>query len=438
MKTLLINGKVFLDGKLKEKNLLIEKEKIADITDSQPQADQTIDCEGKLILPGMIDSHVHFRTPGFEFKEDWLTGSSSAVAGGVTTVLDMPNNKPPTTTKERLEEKRNIAARDSLCNFGFHFGAAEDNLAELRKVEKVAGFKAFMGSSTGNLLVDKPEKLIEIFKIGKERQLPVSVHAEDEELVQKNVSAAKEKGWNSIEHYAHIRDNEVEWKAIEKALQLAKEAGNKLHVCHVSTKEGVELIRQAKKDGQAVTLETTPHNLLMTREEIKELGNLAKMNAPVKFPEDQEALWQALNEGLVDTLGSDHAPHTLEEKKRGFWEAPAGVPGVETILPLMLNAVNEGRVTLEILVRVCMENPARVFGLKQKGYIKEGFDADLILVDLEREWTVENSLLFTKCGWSPYAGKKLKGKVVRTFVLGQEVFNENTVNQNVRGREVEF
>jgi len=393
MDLVLKNGEVFSGGELKRLNIGIEKGKIAALSAEKISGSSEIDCSGKVILPGLIDPHVHFRTPGLEHKEDWETGSKAALHGGVTTVLDMPNTKPPTLSVELLDEKRKIVEKDSLVNFGFHFGAAVDNIEEIKKAKNIASVKIFMNLSTGRMLIEDREKLRDIFAAAKR----VAVHAE------------KEK--------------------VKEAMELAKETGTELYLCHISLAEELEMI-----GNENVFVEVTPHHLFLTENDSK--NAFYKMIPNLKSENDQTALWNAVNSGRVNSIGTDHAPHTVEEKESD--EPPAGVPGIETMLPLLLNAVNEGKLKLEKIVELCCENPAKIFGIKNKGVIKEGFDADLAIVDLNKGWVVENEKLFTKCGWSPFNGKGLKGFVDSTIVEGIVKFENGKIVSNKRGREVEF
>jgi dihydroorotase len=423
MALLLDNCLVLISNKLLPRQLLIEGGKITQIVElnaSLPSL-KRIDCKGKILMPGLIDAHVHFRCPGAEHKEDWQSGSKAAVAGGVTTVIDMPNNNPSCTTQERLDEKKRIAKKDSICNYAFHFGASNDNLENLKNIDGAAAFKVFLGSSTGNLLVTDGEKLAKIFKVAKLRDAVVLVHAEAEDVIKKNTEIAKSENWNHAKYHSKIRTNEAESKAISRALKIQEGIGNKLHICHISTKEGLELVRQAKKEGRPITCEVTPHHLFMDESVTETLGNFAKMNPSLKSKEDVEALWVGINDRTIDLVATDHAPHTRAEKEKPYWEAPSGVPGIETMLPLLLNAVNKEMLSLQRVAELCCSNPVKLYELEGRGKIKVGMDADLVLIDLEKETVVKNGSLQTKCNWSPFATWKLKGAVEKVFVSGKEV-----------------
>ncbi len=397
------------------------------------KADQEIDVQGKWVIPGMIDCHVHFREPGMEYKEDWLTGSKASVHGGITTVLDMPNVKPPTITLKNLEGKRNLAKK-SLVNYGFHFGATNDNLEEIRRAKnKIASIKVFMGASTGNLLVTDEEKLRQIFQIAKEINKPVCVHAEDEECIQENIEKYKDKKDPFI--HSKIRPRECAIKAVKKALDLTRKIKNRLYILHVSTKEEMELIKEAKDEGLEVYCETTPHHLFLDEEELKKQGNFVKMNPPLRTKEDIHTLWQAIKDGIVDTIGTDHAPHLKEEKETDYWNAPAGVSEEETVLPLFLDKINKNEIDLKRLVELTSENPARIFKIRNKGFIKEGFDADLTVLDLDLEKEVKNKDLYTKCGWSPFDGWRLCGWPCMTIIGGNIVWDGKKISENIKGKE---
>lgn len=382
---------------------------------------RVIDASGKFLIPGVIDSHVHFRDPGFTEKEDWASGSRAAAAGGVTTVLDMPNTNPPTVTVAALEEKRKIAQEKSVVNFGLFMGAAGENDEELRHAKNIAGIKIYMGSSTGELLLDKPEAWERIFKIAKEKNVPVVVHAEDEKRIQERM--VEFAGHNEARTHAEIRDCECAVIATRAALELRKKIGNKLHLGHMTCKEEVDLVRRFADPN--LSCEVTPHHLFFTEEDMKD--SFLKMNPPLRHKEDLLALWKALRDGTVTCLATDHAPHLREEKSQVHWKAPAGVPSVEFLLALFLNEANENMLPFERLVELLCAGPARIFSLKRKGEIREGMDADLVLIDMEIEKTITEADVKSKCGWTPYLGYKLKGWPVMTVVNGKVVMENGLV-----------
>ncbi|MBN2067626.1 MAG: dihydroorotase [Candidatus Diapherotrites archaeon] len=418
MDFVLENALVFIGSKLIPKSVLVKEGKIAALEQSVHAA-KRIDCKGNILLPGLIDAHVHFRIPGGAQKEDWSTGSAAALAGGVTTVIDMPNNNPSCTTRKALADKEKVAKADSKCNFAFHFGASNDNMRELEQVDGIASFKVFLGASTGNLLITDPAILRKVFSIAKERNIAVVVHAEDEDIIKENTAMAKEKGWNHAKYHSKIRTCEAETKSIEKALALQDEIGNKLHILHISSAQGLELVKEAKQNREGITCEATPHHLFLTEESTENLGNFAKMNPSLKSREDVNALWKGLRQGAIDLIATDHAPHTIQEKEKPYWEAPSGVPGIETMLPLLLDAVNKEKIELKTIVEKCCIAPARVYGFESRGEIKVGKDADLTLIDLQKKKTIKNGQLQTKCNWSPFATWELQGSVERVFVRGR-------------------
>ena len=372
--------------------------------------------ESLLALPALIDPHVHFRVPGGEHKEDWLTGAQAAIAGGVTTVFDMPNTNPATTSTDLLDEKKEKIDKQLLeagipLHYGLFFGATADNLDQIRKVSppaggKIIGIKLFMGSSTGNLLVDTLETQEKIFQLAAELGLVVAVHAEDEAKIKMNKEKFKDN--DSIKVHGLIRDRQVAAKAVAQAIEMAEFYKTKLYILHASTKEEIDLIRAAKATGITVFAETTPHHLFLDSEAYAVLGSKAQMNPPLRTPEDQRALWAGIADGTIDCVGTDHAPHTLEEKAKPYPYSPSGVPGIETSLPLLLNAYHKGKLTLENLVAVTSTNARRIFGLPETN--------DWVIIDLNLDKEVKNENLKTKCGWSPFAGWRLKGWPVATVL----------------------
>jgi len=381
------------------RDVLIEDGKIKEISENIDYDGKVIDVSGKYVLPGVIDPHVHFREPGQTYKEDFLTGSIAAAAGGVTTVLDMPNNKPPTFTIKLLDEKRELAKK-SIVNYGFHFGSsADNNIEEIKKANNIPSVKVYMNATTGNLLVEDDNLIKEIFANSKF----VSVHAEEE--------------------------------MADKAIRFFEEHGqNGLYICHVSLKSEIDAIAIAKNNNKKeVFAEVAPHHLFFTKEDDK--TPLTKIKPFFKTQEDQNALWQAIEDGIVDTIGTDHAPHTLEEKDQE--NPPTGFPSIETRLPLMLDAVNKGRISLKKVIELCSNNPAKIFGIKNKGFLKQGYDADIVIVDMNLEKEVKNEELLTKQKWTPYKGMTLKGWPIMTIVNGNIVFDNGKIN-DIKGKEVSF
>ena len=396
MTMLIKNGKVCQDGILSKKNILIKNGRIAKITSHDLKAEKTIDAKNNIIIPGLIDSHVHFREPGATHKEDFLTGSMAAAAGGITTILDMPNNNPPTTDIQQLEEKRKLAKK-SIVNYGFHFGSTDDNLAEIRKAKNIASVKLYMDYTTGDMKLSDYNALKNIFSSNR----MIAVHAEDEN--------------------------------VKKAVEMIKTTKNILYICHTSSKKELQYAKNSKNS--RVFVEVCPHHLFLTNNDIKKLGNFGEMKPNLKTKADQKALWAGINDNKVDTIATDHAPHTREEKMQANY--PYGVPGCETMLPLLLSAMNDKKIELKKIVSLCCGNPARIFKIRNKGLIREGYDADLTIIDLNLEKEVKNDNLFTKCRWSPFDGWKLKGWPVMTIVNGNVVFDNGKIN-NIKAKEAVY
>lgn len=421
------NGILITPNGKRRADLLVRDGKIVEIGENLGGEDaEVVNCEGKFVLPGVIDVHVHLREPGGEMKEDFETGTKAAGAGGVTFVLDMPNNSPAITTRELLKAKRELVESKAKVGFDLYMGAEirEDgrtNVDEFLASDAVA-YKVFVGSSTGNLLVDKKEALEEIFEKVAEAGRLVCVHAEDESLIQQNKKMYEEQDDPTV--HGKIRNEEVAYQAVKMVLHLAKKYGTRVHICHLSTERELEEFKSFKSE--KITCEVTPHHLFLTEKEMGCQGNFAKMNPPLRSEENCKALMEGLRSGLVNMVATDHAPHLISEKQQSYWAAPSGVPGLETALPLMLDAVNHGELELEDLARVMSSEPARVFGLKNKGRIEVGADADLTVVDMDLEQTVINGgpgARFTKCGWSPFVGRTLKGWPVMTVVGGRVCFD---------------
>jgi len=395
--------------------------------------EEIIDAEGLHLLPGIIDPQVHFRDPGAPHKEDLHTGSCAAAAGGVTSFLDMPNTKPTIITAELMDDKKAIAAQKCVVNYGFFMGATSTNLKELSRVKNVCGIKIFMGSSTGDLLVDDPDVLESIFATG--RRL-IAVHAEDESVLRDN--QALFSGEHNVSVHPRIRDESAALRATELAVGLSLKYNRRLHILHLTTEEETRLLRRLPKDNRISTEVCPQHFTLSAPECYEKLGTYAQMNPPLRSARHARALWKALKDGIIDCIATDHAPHTHEEKKQPYGKAPSGMPGVETSLPLMLNRVNQGDCTLSDVVHWMSEAPARLYGILNKGCIEVGYDADLVLVDMKLKKTVQNGNLFTKVNWSPYHGMCFQGNPVQTFVGGKTVFANGKVNHDVRGTELVF
>ncbi|OGY24773.1 MAG: hypothetical protein A2Y57_03650 [Candidatus Woykebacteria bacterium RBG_13_40_7b] len=420
MQLLIKNGQIATHEKIFNGDILIEGEKIKKIAPSikASKISQVLDASGLIILPGLIDIHVHFRDPGAIHKEDFHTGSCAALAGGVTTIVDMPNNNPSIDSEKTLKEKMKIAKNKSVCDYQFYVGATSDNQKEVAKLaSKIAGMKLYMGSTTGNLLVADEASVLKHFQTYPKNK-PIMLHCEDEKLIQL-FSGASKSGHNKN------RPPIAAAVALAKALELAKVADRRIHICHISTKREVDLIRQAKKEGIKVTCEVAPHHLFLTEEDQKKKKNFGKMNPPLRSKEDEQALWENLD--VIDAIATDHAPHTREEKNLNYEKAPSGVSGVETTLPLLLNGVLEKKLTFLDFVRLTSFGPAKIAGLEKKGELKVGYDADLVLVDPKARGKITNKVLFTKCAWSPFDGWGVSGKIVSTYLRGKEVFGNGRV-----------
>ncbi len=432
--TLIRNATVVLPDATVKTDVLIDGATIAEIDPAvQVNADETIDATGLHLLPGMIDTHVHFREPGAEYKEGIASGSRACAKGGVTTFLEMPNTNPATTTREALHAKLELASRESIVNYGFYLGATPDNLEELKQATRTPGIKLFLGSSTGNLLVDGQDALERIFA---ETTLPICAHCEDEAIINRNAALYPDQSDPAV--HSKIRTTEAAVEAVRRAVALAQRHNHPLQVAHVSSGDEVELIAAA---AGLVTAEACPHHLLLNVDDYPRLGTLAKMNPSLKTADDNRRLWKALLDGSIQAVVTDHAPHLLEEKSRPYPEAPAGVPSVENSLSLMLDQVNRGRCTLENVVQWMSTASADIWGLVGKGRIAVGADADLVLVDMDREFVIRNEDQQTRCGWSPWNGQRLVGQVVRTIVLGQTAFSldsEPLFNTSCAGGEVRF
>ncbi len=396
------------------------------------RAAEVFDARGLHVLPGVIDSHVHFREPGGEHKEDLATGSAAAVLGGVTAVFDMPNTSPSVTGVADLARKCRAAKGRVWCDIAFFVGATADNVEELARLEQepaCAGVKLFMGSSTGSLLVEDDATLAAVLGNGSRRLM---VHAEDEARLRAR------KGMLSAEPASHAdwRDAETAAQAVRRLLAFARGQGRRVHVAHASTADEMTLLAQAR---DIATVEVTPHHLTLTAPDAyRRLGTRAVVNPPVRDAAHVAALWEAVRSGLVDTLGSDHAPHTIEEKAKGFPGAPSGMPGVQTLVPLMLDHVNAGRLSLQRFVDLASAGPARVFGIAGKGRIAQGYDADFTIVDLAASRTIADHWIASRCGWTPYAGMTVKGWPVATVIRGRVVARDGALAGDPAGEALSF
>jgi dihydroorotase len=447
MNYLITNAQIINEGKIFKGSVWIKDGKIMGIIGKDvPPVDfgnlkcQHIDAQGKYLLPGIIDDQVHFRDPGLTYKADIHTESKAAVAGGITSFMEMPNTIPNTLTQELLEEKYKLGAEKSLANYSFYMGASNDNLDEIVKTnpKTVCGIKVFMGASTGNMLVDDPETLQGIFR---DAPTLVAVHCEDEDTIRANTNLYHEKYGEDIpiELHPEIRSAEACYKSSSFAVGLAKKFGTRLHVLHLTTDREMELFRNdiPLKD-KKITSEVCVHHLWFSEEDYKEKGTFIKWNPAVKKAGDRAGLWKALLDDRLDVIATDHAPHTLDEKKNSYFKAPSGGPLVQHSLVAMLEAHRQGKITLERIVEKMCHAPADCFGVDRRGYIRPGYFADLVLVDLDSKWTVEKDNVLYKCGWSPFEGTEFNSRVTHTFVNGHLVYQNGNFDESVKGQRLSF
>ncbi|MEH2461757.1 dihydroorotase [Nostoc sp.] len=434
-KTLLIRRAhiILPNGELMIGDVLTRDRQIVEVA---PEISQTalateIDAEGLTLLPGVIDPQVHFREPGLEHKEDLFTASCACAKGGVTSFLEMPNTRPLTTTQQALDDKLERASQKCLVNYGFFIGATPENLPDLLLAKPTPGIKIFMGSMHGQLLVDGETALSAIFAKGDRL---IAVHAED----QARINQRRQEFANIHDPAVHsqIQDNQAAMLATQLALKLSQKYQRRLHILHMSTAEEADLLRQEKPSW--VTAEVTPQHLLLNTSAYEQIGTLAQMNPPLRSPHDNEVLWQALRDGVIDFIATDHAPHTLEEKAQEYPNSPSGMPGVETSLALMLTAAMQGQCSVAQVVNWMSKNVAVAYGIPNKGAIAPGYDADLVLVDLNTYRPVRREELLTKCHWSPFEGWNLTGWAITTIVGGEIVYDKGQVNTQVRGQALTF
>ncbi len=435
MRTLIQNAEMFVAGELRRGSLLLDGARILDVDPPRTApADEVVDASGLHLLPGVIDDQVHFREPGLTHKEDLWHATRACARGGVTSFLEMPNTIPTTTDRGQLAAKLEIARNKSLVNYGFYIGATCDNLEELKRATRTPGIKIFIGSSTGDLLVDRQDALERIFA---ETRLPICAHCEDESTVRRNQARWRES--TDVAVHSRIRDHEAALIATRRATDLARRHRHPFHVLHISTGAEVDLLHP--HDG-LLTGEVCPHHLLFTIDDYPRLGALVKMNPSLKTAADVERLWQALAGGEIQVIATDHAPHTLEEKRLPYPQCPSGLPAVENSLSLMLTEVHRGRISLARVVQAMCEAPARVWNIVDKGQIAPGYSADLVLVDLHRRRVIRNAEQQTKSKWSPWDGVEVQGIPLRTWVEGQTVYRWTPDGEwfadGPCGREIEF
>ena len=441
MKLLIKNAKIVNEGSVFESDVLVENKLIKKISNSiNEEYDKIIDAKGLHLLPGIIDDQVHFREPGLTHKANIYTESKAAVAGGITSFMEMPNTKPQTLTQKLLEEKFKIGDKKSLANFTFFMGVSNNNIDEVLKTDpkKVGAIKIFMGSSTGDMLVDNRNVLEEIFKKSK---CLIAVHCEDEEIIQKNIKDAKEKFGDNIPINMHpeIRNTEACYKSSSLAVNLAKKHNTRLHVFHLSTEKEIELFDNTipLKD-KKITAEVCIHHLYFNSEDYSTKGTLIKWNPAVKSESDQKALLKALIENKIDVIATDHAPHTLDEKKNKYLSAPSGGPLVQHALGAMLKFVKEKKISIEDVVQKMCHNPSICFKINRRGFIREDYYADIVLVDIKKEYKVLEEDLLSKCKWSPFIGESLYGKINYTIINGNIVYEKGIFNETQKGMRLSF
>lgn len=440
----LVNATIINEGSSWESDIWLSDGRIEKITpggtNTGQKVYQVIDLKGKLLIPGVIDDQVHFREPGLVHKADLYSESRAAVAGGITSFMDMPNTKPPVLTQQLLEEKYRLASAKSLANYSFYMGASNDNIEEILKTNpaQVCGVKVFMGSSTGNMLVDDINSLREIFS---RSPMLIAVHCEDEEIIQTNIRKFKENFGEDIPIASHslIRNEAACYKSSSLAVEIAKEKDTRLHILHLSTGKELDLLdSETPLQYKKITAEVCVHHLWFTDADYQKLETMIKWNPAIKTRHDRSALREGLIENKIDIVATDHAPHTLEEKQNKYLQAPSGAPMVQHSLAAMLELCHQGIFSPEMVVEKMCHAPAICFGIKERGFIREGYYADLTVVDLDNPWRVAPQNILYKCKWSPMESQLFQSKTVLTFVNGHLVYNNGTFNETVKGHRLEF
>lgn len=438
---LILNATLVNEGHLKQADVGIKNQRIETLSSdlSSAPAKQVIDATGLHLLPGLIDDQVHFREPGLTHKGDLASESAAAVAGGVTSFLEMPNVNPPTLSNQALEDKYQLATGRSYANFGFYLGASNDNLEEIKTLNPQAacGVKVFMGASTGNMLVDDLDTLEGIFQ---HSPILVATHCEDTPLIEANEEAAKEKYGEEVPFSEHpnIRSVEACYKSSSLAVELAKKHGTRLHILHITTAKELELLTTGAMQGKQITAEACVHHLWFNNDDYEQLGAQIKCNPAVKTESDRQALLEAVKDGRLDILATDHAPHTWEEKQGSYFNAPSGLPLVQHLLPALLDLHQQGELSLQNLVQKACHNPADAFEIKDRGYLREGYFADLVLVDLNATTEVTEESLLYKCGWSPFNGHTFNSQVVTTLVNGAIAWHDGQLGKTQPGERLTY
>ena len=441
---LIKNAKIVNNGHVTHGFVLVRGGIIRAVGAGEPGAEQdlaeVIDARGTYLLPGVIDDQVHFREPGLTHKAEIATESKAAVAGGITSYMEMPNTKPQATSIEELEKKYSRASEVSMANYSFYLGATNDNIEEIRKLDpkRNCGLKVFMGSSTGNMLVDNPEALELIFA---ESPTLIATHCEDESTIQKNSAKARSEYGDDIPVKLHpqIRSEEACYLSSAMAVELARKHGSRLHVLHISTARELDLFQQGTDfEKKLITAEVCIHHLWFSDEDYERKGTLIKWNPAVKTAHDRDSLMAAVLNDKLDVIATDHAPHTIEEKQSKYFQSPSGGPMVQHALTAMLELVHRHKLTIEKVVEKMCHAPARLFNIKDRGFIEPGMKADLVLVEMDQEWTVAHKNVYYKCGWSPFEGETFHSKVTHTWVNGKLAYRDGLFNEMVRGERLEF
>lgn len=439
---LIINAKIVNEGKIVESDLFVRNGRIDKVgTDlSRQKANKVIDAEGSFLIPGLIDDQVHFREPGLTGKGDIYTESRAAVAGGITSFMEMPNTIPNTVIQERLSEKYEIGRMSSLANYSFYFGATNDNLEEVLKTDQrnVCGIKVFMGSSTGNMLVDNAKTLENIFS---KVDMLIATHCEDEATIRKNTEIFRQKYGEEVpfEYHPEIRSREACFLSSSLAVELAKKYNTKLHILHISTADELALFdSKTPLDQKRITAEACIHHLWFDSNDYKEKGSMIKWNPAVKTKEDKEAIMSGVLEDKIDVIATDHAPHTLEEKQNSYFMAPSGGPLVQHSLVAVMDLVKSGKMKIEKLVEKMCHNPAILFQIESRGFIREGYFADLAIVNPDQNWKVDRSNILYKCGWSPFEGHEFSSMVTHTIVSGHLAFENGKLDERKKGERLLF
>ena len=427
------NGKCYIDKDLKDQDIAIKEGKIIEIGKINKDAKEILDAKDLLVLPGCMDTQTHFREPGSTDTEDLHTGSRAAIVGGITSVFEMPNTNPPTANKKEFQRKLDLAKNRMYCNYGFYFGATPDNaneLADLKDLEGCCGIKLFAGSSTGNLLVQH-EKDIEI--VFKNSSKVVAVHSEDEEILNRNKKLIKD---GDVHSHPIWRSVECAISSTRRIVKIAERYKKKAHILHVTTKDEIDFLSQHKGN---ITFEITPQHLTIYAPDCyNKLGTYAQMNPPIRDKSHYDRLWYGVKNNLNDTIGSDHAPHLKINKDKTYPNSPSGMPGVQTLMPIMLNHINDEKLTLEQLMNFVCENPVEIFGIENKGFIKEGFDADFTIVDMNKKILIKNENIESKCGWSPFEGIEFKGTPVSTIIAGKIKMKNGKILGEPEGKPISF